>query len=79
MPGDALSRLAALTHFLRDTRHLWHPRAFVQRPVPWEVDHPEVVAWLDLLRYESKRLAVHHPNWLVALPLEKRAAWSWWY
>ena len=29
--------------------------------------------------YDCKRLAVHHPHWLVALPNERRAAWSWWY
>jgi hypothetical protein len=64
--GEALSRLAALTHFLRDTRHLWHPRAFVQRPVPWEVDHPEVVAWLDAQPTEAFQ-APGRP-WLVGAP-----------
>jgi hypothetical protein len=38
-----------------------------------------VIDTLTADAYECKRLAVHHPDWLVALPAERRAAWSWWY
>lgn len=44
-----------------------------------EAQAQAAVAWLEARGYDTRRLAVHHPNWLVALPSERRAAWSWWF
>ncbi|MEZ4471717.1 MAG: methyltransferase [bacterium] len=63
MPAD---QLHALGRFLHAHRSLWHARAFVQRPTPWEADHPELVAWLDAQPTDAF-LAPGRP-WLTAAP-----------
>ncbi len=35
--------------WLAEWQHVWRPRAFYGLPLPWEVDYPDVVAFLDSL------------------------------
>jgi len=48
-PEALRARFAALTAFLKATYSVWHPRAFVERPVAWEADFPQISAHLDAL------------------------------
>lgn len=72
---DTLSAvLAGAAQLLQRCR----PVLFVHLPA----DDAAADAVIDALTadaFECKRLAVHHPHWLVALPAERRAAWRWWY
>jgi hypothetical protein len=53
-------RFDELGHWLKDHRHLWQPRPFIQFPVPWELDFPRLAAHLrslslkDIENLESK-------------------------
>jgi hypothetical protein len=45
--GDAIfAALASLGSLLVQTRHLWSPRSFEYRTLPWEEDHPELAGFL---------------------------------
>ncbi len=73
-PETLAAVLAGAAQLLRRCR----PVLFLHLPA----DTAAADAVIDTLTadaYECKRLAVHHPDWLVALPAERRAAWNWWY
>ncbi len=74
MPACLLETLLGAGSLLQRCR----PVLFVQLAADPALDDP-VLAWLDAQRYQSQRLEVHHPNWLLALPQERREAWRWWY
>lgn len=42
-----------LSELLAGHRLLWSARPFVHRELPWEVDHPDVAAWLRSLPFEA--------------------------
>jgi hypothetical protein len=44
--GDLAARFAALDGWLVAHRELWHPRPFLQQPVPWADRHPALARWL---------------------------------
>lgn len=64
--GELVAHLGELTAFLAIHRPLWHARAFVQRPVPWEAAHPEVAGWVDQVPTEA--FLQPGRTWLVGAP-----------
>lgn len=73
-PDTLAAVLDTATALLRRCR----PVLFLHLPA----DEAQADAVIDRLTddaFDCRRLAVHHPRWLVALPAERRAAWSWWY
>ncbi|NOY24782.1 MAG: methyltransferase [Oligoflexia bacterium] len=60
------SRLAALTAWLAEWRAVWTGRAFMEQPVAWEADLPDLAGWLrdrSLDEIEAHEAAPHrHPD-----------------
>lgn len=60
-PGTDLGeRFRALSGFLNDHRHLWAPRPFMEQPVAWEAEHPQVARWLRSLDHPA--IDAHEAN-----------------
>ncbi|MGB4076040.1 methyltransferase [Pseudomonas sp.] len=63
-----LQRFKALDSFLIEHQALWRPRPFVHYPaLPWEVDHPQLAAWLRTQSLEHAE-AVHNQPHLLQAP-----------
>ncbi len=61
-----LARFNALDAFLREHQALWRPRPFTQRQLPWEIEHPELAAWLRQRTLEDAENNHNHPEQLDA-------------
>lgn len=68
LSGDALlQRFQALDAFLTRHQALWRPRPFIlHRQLPWELDHPELGAWLRERSLEQAEAAHTQPECLPA-------------
>ncbi|MDP3845819.1 MAG: methyltransferase [Pseudomonas sp.] len=67
LSGPALlQRFQALDCFLRNHQHLWRPKPFTQRQLPWESQHPELSAWLRSRSLAEAEAAHNHPELLAA-------------
>jgi hypothetical protein len=66
MPADLQTRFHALDAFLLAHQHLWRPRPFTHRVLPWEAQHPELVGWLRQRTLEQAEAAHNHPEDLDA-------------
>lgn len=68
LSGDALlQRFRALDGFLLSHQALWRPRPFIlHRQLPWELDHPELGAWLRGRSLEQAEAAHGQPERLPA-------------
>ena len=60
------ARFHALDTFLTEHQHLWRPRPFVERRLPWEAEHPELAAWLRARSLEQAEAVHTAPQTLVA-------------
>ncbi|MCQ4297257.1 SAM-dependent methyltransferase [Pseudomonas stutzeri] len=59
-------RFLALDRFLTEHQSLWRPRPFVCRTLPWEVDFPELAAWLRARSLADAEAAHNQPAALAA-------------
>jgi len=67
MHGDDLrSRFLALDAFLVEHEHLWRPKPFTVRTLPWEGEHPVLAQWLRQRTLEDAEAAHNHPEQLEA-------------
>jgi len=65
-PADLTSRFLALDAFLLAHQHLWRPKPFTHRQLPWEAQHPELSTWLRQRSLEDAEAAHNHPEHLNA-------------
>jgi len=65
-PTDLLPRFHALDAFLLAHQHLWRPRPFTHRQLPWETLHPALSTWLRNRTLEQAEAAHNHPEDLDA-------------
>ncbi|WP_110950450.1 methyltransferase [Pseudomonas bohemica] len=63
---DLRSRFLALDAFLLAHQHLWRPKPFTHRQLPWEAQHPELSTWLRQRSLEQAESAHNHPEQLAA-------------
>ncbi|TDV64566.1 methyltransferase [Pseudomonas sp. LP_7_YM] len=63
---DLHARFLALDAFLLAHQHLWKPRPFTHRHLPWEAQHPELSTWLRQRSLEQAETAHNHPERLDA-------------
>jgi len=63
---DLRSRFQALDAFLIEHQHLWRPKPFTHRQLPWEAEHPELSTWLRQRSLEDAEAAHNHPEALEA-------------
>lgn len=61
-----LERFHALDRFLTQHQSLWRQRPFVCRTLLWEVDYPELAAWLRARSLADAEAAHNHPTELDA-------------
>lgn len=67
LSGPALlQRFQALDSFLLSHQHLWRPKPFTQRQLPWESQHSELAAWLRSRSLAEAEAAHNHPELLAA-------------
>ena len=72
-----LARFKALDAFVHDHQHLWRPRPFTQRNMPWEAQHPELAHWLRTRSLQDAETSHNHPHVLAApAPFPELAATS---
>jgi hypothetical protein len=75
--ADLKSRFHALDAFLLEHQHLWRPKPFTHRHLPWEAQHPELSTWLRQRSLEQAEAAHNHPEELDApAPFNQIAAQS---
>jgi len=60
------TRFRALDDFLLAQQHLWRPRPFTHRQLPWEPRHPELAAWLRGRSLAEAEAVHNHPEKLTA-------------
>jgi hypothetical protein len=76
-PADLISRFHALDALLLEHQHLWRPKPFTHRHLPWEAQHPELSTWLRQRSLEQAEAAHNHPEQLDAPePFKQIAAQS---
>lgn len=61
-----LERFTDLDLFLTRHQHLWRPRPFVERELPWESSHLELASWLRARSLEEAEAAHNTPQLLPA-------------
>lgn len=66
LAADFLDRFTALDLFLTRHQHLWRPRPFVERELPWESSCPELADWLRARSLEAAEAAHNTPQLLAA-------------
>ena len=67
LSGPALlQRFQALDSFLLSHQHLWRPKPFTERQLPWESQHPELATWLRSRSLAEAEAAHNHPELLAA-------------
>jgi len=78
LTGSALlPRFQALDDFLLRHQHLWRPRPFTHRQLPWEAEHTELAAWLRARSLADAEAAHNHPERVQApAPFGELAAQS---
>ncbi|MFJ5297515.1 methyltransferase [Pseudomonas sp. NPDC088368] len=64
--ADLTSRFLALDAFLLAHQHLWRPKPFTHRHLPWEAEHPALSTWLRQRSLEEAEAAHNHPETLDA-------------
>ncbi|MGH8437208.1 MAG: methyltransferase, partial [Pseudomonas sp.] len=72
-----LERFQALDSFLRAYQDLWRPKPFTYLELPWEIQHPELAAWLRQRSLADAEAAHNQPARLQApSPFPELAAQS---
>jgi len=64
--AQLLERFQTLDSFLLTYQHLWRPKPFTQRQLPWESQHPELAVWLRSRSLAEAEAAHNHPELLAA-------------
>ncbi|MFY1666127.1 methyltransferase [Pseudomonas sp. Pseu.R1] len=64
--ADLAPHFLALDTFLREHQHLWRPKPFTHRQLPWEAQHPELSTWLRQRSLDGAEAAHNHPEQLDA-------------
>ncbi|MFK3797286.1 methyltransferase [Pseudomonas sp. NPDC088444] len=64
--ADLAPHFLALDTFLREHQHLWRPKPFTHRHLPWETQHPELSIWLRQRSLGDAEAAHNHPEQLDA-------------
>jgi hypothetical protein len=64
--ADLKSRFLAIDAFLIEHQHLWRPKPFTHRQLPWETEHSELSTWLRRRSLEEAEAAHNHPETLNA-------------
>jgi hypothetical protein len=72
---DVETRFKALDAFLIEHQGLWKPRPFTHRHLPWEIEHPDLAAWLRQRSLADAETSHNRPHDLPApAPFSQLAA-----